>query len=112
VSLWRKRRIKFNEDSKMPLYIVDTIVSYRMKYAIQADELEHAYDEVTCNDGAFDEITQRCLGEQIIDGREITMVELHDMLNKYAADKDEMCSSWMGEKLVRKVDYDGLTIQE
>ena len=89
----------------MPLYIVDTIVTYRMKYAVEAKELEHAYDEITMNDGSFDEVTQRFLGEQITDGREITMEELEKMMTAFSNDRGETCSYWMGEKLIHKIDY-------
>ena len=92
----------------MPLYLVDTIVTYRIKYAIEAKELSHAYDEVVCHDGNIPEVTQLCLGEQIIDGREITMDELNALIEKLKTDRHEMSSHWMGEKLVHKINYENL----
>jgi hypothetical protein len=77
-----------------------------MKYVIEAKELEHAYDEVTMNNGEFDEVTQRFLGEQITDGREITKEELQKMMATFANDKGETCSYWMDEKLIHKINYE------
>jgi len=97
--------------SKKKLFVVDTISSFRMRYVIEADELEHAYDEVLMrssgdNKDAFEEMTQRYLGETVLDGREITKKEFNSMLTQYESDKNELSSYWMGEKLIRVVDYD------
>ena len=72
-------------DTKKKLYLVDTIVTFRHKYVIEADELEHAYDEVTMRDSGADEdefceVTQLYLGETITDGREISKKEFKKML--------------------------------
>ena len=79
-----------------------------MKYAIEAETLEHAMDEIVMNEHnhQFEEFTQRWLGEQIIDGQEVTHEELVAMINKMSTDKDEMCSHWMGDKLIHKVNYE------
>lgn len=90
----------------MPLYLVDTIVTYRMKYVIEAKELTHAYDEVTMNDGLLSELTQRCLGENITDGREVTIEQINQMLEEFKNDKHELSSHWMGEKLINKINYE------
>ena len=92
----------------MPIFLVDTLSTFRMKYAIEAETLEHAYDELvmTEHDRTFDEITQKWLGEQIIDGREISHEELTALLQNLANDKDEMSSHWMGDKLIHKVQYE------
>lgn len=102
-----------NKQTKPPkkkLYIVDTIVTFRHKYVIEADELEHAYDEVTMRDSgdsadAFEEVTQRYLGETITDGREISKKEFKQLLKTLEKDKDEMSSYWLGKDLIRKIDY-------
>ena len=96
---------------KKKLYIVDTISTFRCRYVIEADELGHAYDEVTMvSSGSeadmFAEVTQRHLGETIIDGREITKKEFDNMLKDLAKDDNENCSHWMGDKLIRVIDYD------
>lgn len=92
----------------MPIFLVDTLSTFRMKYAIEAETLEHAMDELvmTEHDRNFDEVTQRWLGEQIIEGREVSYEELLVLMNKLEKDKDEMSSHWMGDKLVHKVKYE------
>lgn len=95
----------------MPLFVIDTIVQFRHKYVIEAENVEHAYDEVTmrdsgCDEDLFDEVTQRYLGETILDGRQITKDEFDQMLVDLSKDKDEMSSHWCGDKLIRKIDYE------
>ena len=92
----------------MPIFLVDTLSTFRMKYAIEAETLEHAMDELvmTEHNRTFDEVTQRWLGEQIIEGREVSYEELLVLMNKLEKDKDEMSSHWMGDKLVHKVKYE------
>jgi len=95
---------------KKKLYIVDTISTFRHRYVIEANELEHAYDEVTMVDSgndedSFESVSQRYLGEVIIDGREITKKDFDKMLAEMAEDKNEGCSHWMGDKLIRVIDY-------
>ena len=96
---------------KKKLYIVDTISTFRHRYVVEANELEHAYDEVSMIDSGADEdsfesVSQRHLGEVIIDGREITKTDFDKMLTELANDKNEGCSYWMGDKLIRVIDYD------
>ena len=91
----------------MPLFVVDTISTFRQRYVVEAETLEHAYDEVTMIDSGeeedrFEEFSQKWLGETIVDGRKIKMKHFHKML-----EEDENCNAWMGEKLIRKIDYDG-----
>jgi len=90
----------------MPLYLVDTIVTYRMKYVIEAKELSHAFDEVCMEEGLLQELTQRCLGEHICDCRQVTNEEVNRLLEEYKNDKYELSSHWMGEKLINKIDYE------
>lgn len=99
------------KDTKKKLYLVDTIVTFRHKYVVEANELEHAYDEVTMRDSGadednFDEVTQLYLGETITDGREISKKEFKKMLKALEANKREVSSYWMGDRLIRKIDYD------
>lgn len=93
---------------KKKLFIVDTISTFRNRYIIEADELEHAYDEVTMVDSgdpadSFESAEQRYLGETILDGREITIEDFDDMIVKMEETNEG--SHWMGEKLIRKIDY-------
>jgi hypothetical protein len=91
----------------MPLFEIDVIVTFRNKYVIEAKELSHAFDEIvmTEHDRNFSEITQKCLGEQILDGKEITQEQLITLMQRLQDDKDELCSYWMGDKLIHKIDY-------
>lgn len=91
--------------TKKKLFIVDTISTFRVRYVIEAKTLEDAYDEVTMKDSGneddhFEEFSQKWLGETIVDGREIKMKHFNRMLEE---DKD--CNAWMGEKLIRKINY-------
>jgi hypothetical protein len=97
--------------TKKKLYVVDTISTYRMRYVIEAKELDHAYDEITMidsgnEDDIFCEVSQKHLGETIIDGREISKKDFKKMLKDLENNKDEICSYWMGDKLIRVIDYD------
>ena len=95
----------------MPLYVIDTLVQFRHRYVIEADCVDHAYDEVAMRESSnekdyFDEIAQMYLGETILDGREITYEDFQKMLDELKNDKHESSSYWMGDKLIRKVDYE------
>lgn len=92
----------------MPLYVVDTIVTTRMRYVIEADEVSHAEDEVTMIDSGadedrFEEFGQKYLGETIIETREISKADFRKMLEESKVTGES--SYWMGEKLIRKIDY-------
>lgn len=95
---------------KKKLFVVDTLVTFRHRYVIEAECLEHAYDEITMRDSGnpdddFDEVSQKFLGETIVDGRKISKKKFDAMLVSLANDKDEMSSHWMGDSLIRKIDY-------
>ena len=47
----------------MPIYLVDTISTFRLRYAIEAKSLEHAYDEIVMNDSP--EFSQEFNTEQL-----------------------------------------------
>lgn len=92
------------------LFLVDTIVTFRHKYVIEAETLEHAYDEVTMKDSGnsadyFEEVTQKFIDEAIIDGREITKKDFNKMLDDLESNPGEHSSYWMGNQLIRKIDY-------
>jgi len=92
----------------MPLFEIDVLVSFRNKYIIEAECLEHAYDELVMTehiDRTFDEVTQKFLGEQIIEGRETTLEGVKDLLDRFKDDKEEFCSYWMDDELIHKIDY-------
>jgi hypothetical protein len=86
-----------------------------MRYAVEANTLEHAMDEVVMREGdtEFAELTQKHIGYLITDGRELTKEQLKDMIEELSKDKTEMCSHWMGEDyLINKVDYNEDTASE
>jgi len=100
-----------NESNDKKLFVVDTIVTFRKKYVIEAESLEHAYDEVCMVDSGadkdyFEPVTSRFLGETIIDGRKISKKKFNKLLAELEHDKKEDSSYWMGEELIRKIDYD------
>jgi hypothetical protein len=92
----------------MPLFEIDVLTTFRNKYVIEAESLEHAYDELvmTEHNREFEEVTQKFLGEQIIEGRETTREGVTEMINRLKGDKSELCSYWMEDKLIHKIDYD------
>lgn len=92
----------------MPIFLINTLSTFRMKYAIEAKTLDHALDELVMTEHSrtFDEITQKWLGEQIVDGREVTVDELKAEVTRLKEDEAEMCSYWMEDKLIHEVDYE------
>lgn len=94
----------------MPLYVVETIQTFRHKYVIECEMLEHAQDTVVM--GEAQEFSQMYLGEQIVTGREITYDEFHRMNAALEENGDgthyqpESGSPWMGEKMIHKVNYE------
>lgn len=91
----------------MPLFEIDVLVTFRNKYVIEAETLEHAYDELvmTEHERNFEEISQKCLGEQIIDGNEIKSEDVPVLINRLKNIKEELCCHWLEDKLIHKVDY-------
>lgn len=93
----------------MPLYIIETIQTFRHRYVIDCQNIEHAYDTVVCNEAH--EFSQMNIGENIIAGREITYDEFQRMnkaLEKYGDGtryQPETGSPWMGDKVIHKVTY-------
>ena len=91
------------------LYRIDALSQFRMTYFIEAKSLEHALDEFVCKDSGSDkdffyEVDQEHLGETIFLAEESDYYQF----NKFLAEKrsgSSWCSWWMGDKLIRKVDY-------
>jgi hypothetical protein len=98
--------------SEKKLFEIDTIITFRHKYVIEAKCLEDAYDEITMresgnDDDFFEEVTQRCLGETIVSGRKIKKKHFDALLIDLQHDDEETCSYWMGDDLIRTVTYYG-----
>lgn len=94
----------------MPLFVVETIQTFRHKYVIDCKNLEHAYDTVAMDEA--EEFSQMYLGEHIMTGHEITREEFERMNSALAKHGDgteyqpETGSPWMGEKQIHVVQYD------
>lgn len=95
----------------MPLFIVETIQTFRHKYVVECKKLDHAFDTVAMEEA--DEFSQMYLGEHIITGREITQADYHNMVlalengnGDGTSYQPESGSPWLGSKLIHKVEYD------
>ena len=96
----------FDKDVIMPLYIVETVSMFRMRYVVEAKEESHSHDEVIMERGndTFKEFSQEHIDESIFSSREISKEEylrLFDKDNHYIA-------SWSEEKkldFINKIDY-------
>ena len=86
-----------------PTYLVETLITYRMRYVVSCKSEEHAEDTVTMEEAP--EFSQKCLGETIIGSRR---VEHDEILAMCDADND-YCKSWTTEHkyktFVHEVDY-------
>lgn len=80
----------------MEWVLVETIISYRMRYMVQVPKgnSEWALDTVTMEQAK--EFSQKCLGEQIIDHRVVSEQYALDLCN---ADNSYI-SSWTDEKKI------------
>lgn len=98
----------------MALFKITTLVQFKHDYFVEAECLEHAYDEVTMRDSGadedyFEEASQKFLGETIISGEASAMDEFEDFLEAAREDEGLGCSHWMGEDLIRVVEYEDPT---
>lgn len=94
----------------MPLFVVETIQTYRMKYVVDARNADDAMDSVTMGEPES-EFSQMNLGEVIVSAKKITPKEFGRMvesLKEYGDGvkwKPEVGSPWMGEKLIHTINY-------
>ena len=89
-------------ESQEKIYLVETVSQFRMRYAVRARSLEHAYDTVVCEEAT--ELSQQHIGENIVSGREITEDEY---LKIFDQDNDYLTSWDRDKKLesITQVDY-------
>lgn len=93
----------------MPLYVVETIRTFRIRYIIEGQARDHAFDTVVCEEA--EEFSQMYLGEQIVTGRQITKEEFEAMNKALESNGDgteyqpETGSPWMGDKMIHKIQY-------
>jgi len=67
----------------MAKYLVETISMFRMRYVIEAENADHAKDEVTMNDnGELREFSQMHVDENITSVREIDREEYLRLFNE------------------------------
>lgn len=96
----------------MPFFVVDTLIQVRRRYVIEADELEHAYDELTFRTSGnpkdnFMPLTELDLGETIIDGREVDSPEVHRIVESAESNKNKYEKHFVGSGFdIRKINYD------
>lgn len=90
----------------MPKYLVETVSIFRMRYVVEAENAEHAKDEVTMNnDGNLHEFSQLHLDEIISSTREI---DRDEYLRQFDEDNDYL-QEWDDEQKlawVNVIDYD------
>ena len=86
-----------------PMYIVEAVSTFRMRYVVSCKSAEHAMDTVTMNEAP--EMSQLHLGEQIISARKIShdeFIAIHDEDNDYLASWD---TDTKYKNFVHEVDY-------
>jgi hypothetical protein len=90
----------------MPKYLVETVSIFRMRYVVEAENVDHAKDEVTMNnDGNLHEFSQLHLDEIISSAREI---DRDEYLRQFDEDNDYL-QEWDDEQKlawVNVIDYD------
>lgn len=91
---WSIKKMSDNEK----YFVVDALSNFRCRYVVRGKSLEHALEEVTYrqSDHNFKEFSQKHLGVQIIDGREVTRDELLDL---HKVDNDYL-SKWTEEQIL------------
>lgn len=90
-------------DFEHPLYLVETISTFRMRYVVSAKSAEHACDTVVLEEAA--ELSQKHIDENIISTRQISKAEYLRIFNE---DNDYL-KSWDVDKkfgMVQVVDYE------
>jgi hypothetical protein len=93
----------------MPLFVVETIATFRNKYVIECKSREDALDAVAMEEAP--EYSQMYLGEQVMTAKEITRKEFNRMNNALSNYGDgtsyqpESGSPWMGDQMIHVVDY-------
>ena len=86
----------------MDIYIVETVSTFAMKYAIRAKSAEHAMDTVVMEE--VNDICQKHVGENIVRARKVTK---QDYLEEFDQDNDYLRDWSEDQKLnmVTVIDY-------
>lgn len=89
----------------MPLFMVETVSIFRIKYLVEAQEESHALDEVVWQGEALKEFSQKHIDESIISSRAITK---KDALKEFDNDNDYL-KDWLDSKKIEttitRIDY-------
>ena len=101
----------------MPLYLVDTIQTFHVRYVIDAKNETDAMDEIIweADSAKLEEFSQKYLGEVPFQPREITQEEFDRELEKLNQNLDPrvIASPWIGaERLINVIDYSTETEEE
>lgn len=88
------------------LYMIEVMSTFRMRYVVEAEELEHAMDEYVMreNDIDFKEFSQEHIGTHIFSSREISDKEYFEIFNQ----DNSYLSTWPKEdkiEFINKIDY-------
>lgn len=105
--VWREKK-ETEEPDDQKIFLVETITTMRHRYLIKAKELSHAYDEFVCRGDTLTEFSQLFIDENIMDGREVSMKEIEQLMEGCDIDSDskELGSPWVGlERLLNEIDY-------
>ena len=89
----------------MPLFMVETVSLFRIKYLVEAQEESHALDEVMWQGEALREFSQKYIDESIISSRAITK---KDALKEFDKDNEYLKDWPASEKLettITRIDY-------
>lgn len=86
-----------NEDK---IFIIETISTFKITYAVKGKSLEHAMDSVVTED--VEEINQEFLGENIFGGREVTQKELLEKELNFPY-MNSLSHPWTEEQKLEKV---------
>jgi len=90
-------RLYKKERNDMPIYVVDTISVFRIRYAVRARNEEHAMDSVVCNEA--EEVSQKFVDENIISAQQVTEEEYLAMFDK---DNDYL-KNWLPEQKLARI---------
>ena len=89
----------------MAIFIVETISSHRLRYAVEAHTLEDAMDEVVIKTSAYDddwrEMSQYHIGEVISSGREVSPEEYLKVFNE----NNDYLSTWQDERKFQQINH-------
>jgi hypothetical protein len=94
-------------DDNLNYFVVDVLSTFRNRYVVKAKGLDDAMDEVVFNehDPDFKEFSQKHLGTQVFDGRQIEYADLLELSKK----DNDYISTWTDaeviEQLTNTIDY-------